>query len=169
MSKILVKGIILYGQSSDWDNHPGPTDLDALKTYRTTDKFLIKNGQPIVPEMIDHLPFIEEGIITPSVSVSLYAINNCLITNRTNPYFNMIHGAHIVHIIQGVSRIEDKLKIDETLDFLKINAGRFKYWRNYENEEIINVPEQLSDINKLIAYVPKLVESLDNTLILPKM
>jgi len=40
--------------------------------------------------------------------------------NRFNPWFGL--GASVVHIIQGASRLEDKLKINETLNFLKIKA-----------------------------------------------
>jgi len=104
--------------------------------------------------MIRSLPFIEEGFITSSAAVSFYTINNCLIANGFRPYFDCD-----AHIIQVASRLEDKLKINETFDFLKIEAGWqwIKYWGNYKNKKIINVPEQLRDIKELISYIPKLL------------
>jgi len=167
MSKILVKGIMLYSRNTDY--HSGPNIFGVVKTYRDIDEFLRKDGQS--------LPFIEElGTITPpltpavSISSSLYVINDCLITNRANPWLRGYN--EIVHIIQGVGRLEDKLKIDKTLDLLKIKTGRWnKYWENYGygDEKIINVPEKLRNIEELISYIPKLMKLTGNTLILPNM
>ena len=154
MSKILVKGIVLYGlYSRIYDSTDEPRPLDVERTYKTIDEFLRKKGQPIVPEMIRPLPFIEDGFITSSAAVSFYTINNCLIANGFRPYFG-----RDAHIIQAATRLEDKLKIDETFNFLKIEAGWqwIKYWGDYD-EKIINVPEQLRSIKELVSYIPKLL------------
>ena len=156
MSKIIVKGISLNGRiSSPADKYceppPGPTHRDIGRTYNKVEEFLKSNGKPIIPEMINPLPLINEGIISGGAAASCYALNDCLIANQVRQYFRST-----LHVIQVAAKLENESAIDQAFKLLKWEVWEMnkweKYWRDFDKEKIVNVPEQLESITQLIPY-----------------
>ena len=159
MSKILIKGIVLDGIYNTpvykyREPPPVPMDSDVEKTYKSIDELLKTNGQPIIPQKVQHLPFIEEGFDTPSVAASCYIFNDCIVANGFRPYFD-----GVAHIIQVAAKLKNKSKIDDTFKVLKERAGWEwqKYWREYRKSKTVNITEKLENITRLIPHIPKLL------------
>ena len=154
MSKIVIKGIMLKGRySGPADKYieppPGPTHFDIggelRGTYKKIEEFLKSNGKIIVPELINILPYIKDGIISAPIAASCYIFNDCLVANGFRPYYQ-----GVAHVIQTASKLETESAIDETFKVIKDEAGWEwrEYWKiPYECErKIIDAPEQLENI-----------------------
>ena len=154
MAKILVRKIELSGDfkhsASEDSNFPAYWDVE--KTYKEIDRFLRANAQPIIP-LKAQVPFIQDGFIGSFMAFSCYDLNRCLIANGFRPYFKSV-----VHSITIASKLENKSKLESTLNLLKGEAGRrwVEYWVA-DNEKILESSERLSEPSSFLLPFQKLL------------
>ena len=158
MVKVVIKGLVLNGRNvsmaDKYDEPPtGPNEYDIERTYRALDEFLKTNGEIIMPEIIQKLPFIEDGFITPNMVASAYSLNKKLIISGLRPHF-----FGIAHLVKIATKIEDESELEKNLNLLKWEAGFMfrNYWREQGDKKIIDVPEGMEDVRGLIGYASRI-------------
>ena len=135
---VVIKSILLTGRISGpadkyIDVPPGPNMEYVGKSYHQVNTFLKQHGREIVPEMIQHLPLIHEGIISASTAAGIYLYKNCLVLNEFTPAYRGVG-----QIIKAAVDEIHSQGIEEVFEQLKKESGlRWKQnWTPYEERRI---------------------------------
>lgn len=155
MGKILIQESKLRGRypsmADAYADPPNMPDMYELEEgYTRILEYLTNNGEPVVLEQIDHLPFIEDGVISAAKAISVYRLNNVLVSNAFRPYFG-----GIVHLLKGAARLDDRVDLEDTMGMLKRRIGwRWDdYWVD-EKEVILDVLDSLKGVEDVRRLLP---------------
>jgi hypothetical protein len=162
MVEFIIKTLGLKARRSGpadkyYDAPEGPTHLDIEGflgpengTYGQIEKTLKKYGKEIINiGPYDAVEIKKDKIISSPIHSIFYEFNECLVTHGVSHSMN-----GLLHLIKAGSKLENKEKINETFHKLKweTDFGLMGYWKEWDEEKIIQMPTELKNINQTTRY-----------------
>jgi len=83
--KLAIRTISHREFSGGYDSRVYVTSQDILQLYKNVKDFLDNSGKAVKPQRIQHLPYIQSGVITSANVDSTYILDSCLIENKYVP------------------------------------------------------------------------------------
>jgi hypothetical protein len=160
MAEFIIKTMGLKARRSGpadkyYDPPEGPTHLDIEGflgpengTYHQIQQTLEKYGKEIIS--LGPYDAVETNeIISSPIHNLFYELDDCLITHGVS---HSING--LLHLIKAGSKLENKAKINKTLKMLKnqTNFSVMDYWKKWDKEKIIEMPNELKNLNQITKY-----------------